>query len=923
MQEPLQALSEALNDRCHWIRIGAARVAPGLAPTGAADLLAMRGKALEESLPVDETSIVAVALAHAGGDPLGLVAKLLRGNTEDLRIALGGDYDRWSTYANERIKTGSLQGNFFPLTPFYAAWGSRNLNEEPENQELSDPIPNYAYPALYKFRSWRNAAGRGRDGQLQDQIQKAFAVALECLEAGRVADAVVPLTELALANPDPWIRLIAKEMLPPLRVDASATLLAVLAGGDGPRPDGSVFRSIAEESGEPAPRDMTPDSLAAFLAGEALEGFTDTETVFGVVNAAIAWQSERRARAIRVVARMSASAALPALVWCALNLPSTAERDIAADLLNRIVRSDPGFGIRLHRVGSQELTPGQLDWLTDIVSEGLPERIWMSDLTVCDSILGSAIAAIPDIAGEAGYLYSEPLTAQRATAFTRSISALSRLFGGGALPAEVQSRHPQVTFPALCKIGEVAPLVIQLLLTGTDSTAPPFDVSFPKGQDAIDLLVLLHAPGFQLSNDKEIIRVPRGEPSDMARFELRANVAGEQAIDIKFMLGTSTIGHCCVVTRITTDHSKGGEATVIPLDQIDDDSFQLHEAAQAVIRVTSQPNGTLDWSLLKYGTELQPLGSSPASFGPQEAAGWVKKQGPMIQRVLQDGLSLPDMAGVLSQLAATGYGLFAQIAPPTVAAELDSLQENALVVVDSDADWIPWELLTSDPKQRLWGERFVLVRAPVMTKPPNAIVAPPSALPTMLAQALLVIGDKIDEPDRLARRTFRGMAKRAEPPLVQGDWPQLCAAVTGKDIVHFTCHGRSYPAYHLSFREGIGGRLLPGQAHALGLKWGAVVFANACSSGATDMLLAEFQSFGREFYYAGARPFIGTLGPVRQEDAVEFAQIFYEQFAFTGLPAGQALRRAKAESAKRFKRPIWLFYCLYGNPSVVRRWSPS
>ncbi len=417
--------------------------------------------------------------------------------------------------------------------------------------------------------------------------------------------------------------------------------------------------------------------------------------------------------------------------------------------------------------------------------------------------------------------------------------------------------------------------------------------------------------------------MPREGPSDIARFELRAKVAGEQAIDIKFMLGTSTIGHCCVVTRVTTDHREGGEASVIPLIQINDDSFQLHEAAQAVVRVTIQPNGTLDWSLLKHDMELRPLGSSPASFGPQEAAGWIKTQAPMIQRMLQDELSQPVMAGVLSQLAATGYGLFAQVAPPTLAAELDSLQENALVVIDSDADWIPWELLASDPKQRLWGERFVLVRAPVMTKPPNAIVAPAGTLPTTLAQALLVIGDKIAEPGRLARRTFHGMAKRAEPPLVQGDWPQLCAAVAGKDIVHFTCHGRTDPTYHLSFREGIGGCLLPGQAHALGLKWGAVVFANACSSGATHLLLAEFQSFGREFYYAGARPFIGTLGPVRQEDAVEFASIFCEQFAFAGLPAGQALRRTKAESTKRFKRPIWLFYCLYGNPSVVRRWSPG
>jgi hypothetical protein len=119
--EPRSALSAALNDPSRWIRIGAARAALRLAPGGAAEMLAERAAALGDSLPADETSIIAVALAHAGGDPLPLAAKLLRGNVADLQSALDGDYDQWAGYVNERIRTNSLQERFRPLEYFYAA----------------------------------------------------------------------------------------------------------------------------------------------------------------------------------------------------------------------------------------------------------------------------------------------------------------------------------------------------------------------------------------------------------------------------------------------------------------------------------------------------------------------------------------------------------------------------------------------------------------------------------------------------------------------------------------------------------------------------------------------------------------------------------------------------------------------------------
>jgi len=922
-QEPIRGLSAALRDPSQWIRLGAARAALSLAPTAAVDLLEGRASELS-TLPVEETANIALALAGAGGNPLPLVAKLLQDDVSSVRRALAKDYPRWEEYAVGRIRRTSLPNRSYRLLSWlFAAWSRGEGCGKPQTERaLTDPIEERASIALRRFSFWkREATDLDNRIELKRVIETTFADALEHLEAQRTCDAAERLVEVAVTSRNAWVRGIAGFTLSALGSDASPLLLAMLAGDRGPRPGAEVVHSMEKDSwGLTLPPYITPDDLAAFFAAQILEKFADAETAFAVVSAAIAWPNELRVRAAHVAARMSASAALPPLVWSALYLPSASERPAAMDLLERIVGKDEDLGIRFHHIDSTELHPGQLDWLCEIASARIPARNWMRDPSVCISILSQAIAIMPDIVGDVGSRYHDATEVQLAAGFLNSISRLFASFRG--VPAIAQARYPQISFPEFCRLGDEEKLSVQLLLASTGASSPPIRIEFPRNKDQVELLVTVRAPGFFLAVDRMIMSVSRDGASDTAVFHLRARTAGQQAIDIKFMLGAAIVGHCCVVTHVTTEPRRG-EAAAIVLDPIDPDTLQLHESAQAVLRVSTLPDRKLEWSIVTPDGGFQPLGNSERPFDLQEASRCAEQQGPLIRSILKDRLSPTDMAGVRAQLSAHGHRLYAQIAPPTLAVTLNELDENALVVVDSDADWIPWELLACGPTEKLWADRFILVRAPVMTKPASAKVAQPAPLPRAIDRALLIIGDKVAEPKRIAHRTFGTMAKRAEPALIEGDWNELCDRVRGRDIVHFTCHGRRAPTYHLSYKPGVGGQLVPGQAHALGLKWGAVVFANACNSGEPELFLSEFQSFGREFYYAGARPFIGTLGPIPEEEAIEFAGLFYEQFALAGLPAGQALRRAKEEAAKRFDRPIWLFYCLYGNPSVVRRWSAA
>lgn len=918
--EPLRSLAKALGDASSWIRLGAAQASPWLAPTGARQLLTERAEALMEDLPIDEVAVVAVALARAGGNPLPLVSALLRSDPDTVRTALMQRHDEWTRFANERIGVLGRDQRFRLLMPFWASWrAAREAGREPGERTNKDEATRRAEYALTTLRHWHQLM-TGDEKASNELLKRHSRKAISLLEDGNAAEGAAELAKIAITSPD-WIdRFAAQHALPVLGTTAAAPLMDILAGKGGPMPDADTLRGVGDELNVGAPVDLEPDTLQILLASEALERFKDPETTFALINAAMNWRPSARAAAARIIAHMSANRALPPLLWSALNLPSSAERQAAADLLDRILDSEEALGIRAHHIDSTELASHQLDWLREILDGGLAKRDWMADTSLVLPVVGEAISIVPEVVGALGRQYSTLPTASRAAFFQGSLQRLQSFFRN-PLPQQVQARPPKVSFPEFCRVDSAEQLSVELLLPAAKGGLPPIDLEFPKGQNEVELRVMVLAPGFEIALDHQTLRLRRDAPSPPVLFDLVPKAIGDQAIDIKFMSGTSTVGQCCVVTHVTKDQ-RHGDARAMVLDPLEGEALQIQSTAQAVFRVKNE-DGVLHWSLITEREGLRSIGPSPTRIGTAEVSHWVEQQGPLIKEMLEQQLSREDQDAIQAQLSGLGNGLYKQVAPASLVVELDKLQENAIVVVDSDAEWVPWELLASRPTEALWGQRFVLVRAPVATRPPNATIATPTELSKTLDRALIVAGDKVSKQKELARLTFGAMAHRGEPPLIEGERNKLLDAIRGKDVVHINCHGRSKPRYHLSLREGIAGRLYPEQAHQLGLKWGTVVFANACSSAEPQLLLADFGGFGREFYYAGARPFIGTLAPVPEDDAIEFARLFYEQFALAGLPAGHALRRAKEESAKRLKRPTWVFYCLYGNPSVVRRWSEA
>lgn len=914
--EPVSALKAALGDPVGWIRIGAIRAAQELAPTRAGGLLAEHAGALRRPLAVDEASTLAIAMAHTRENPLPLTAELLQVPQDRLREALAGNRADWFEFLRASVTSAGLRGPVGVIGPLIAAWNG--LSYPPAALRPGRSAAHRAQAAKSALDRWSRmhadpAAAAG-----------AFEAVRTMLEREDTAAAADALIAVALTDPHEWTRVVARKAASELGLDAATPLLRKLAGDDGPHPDADAVWAIARDDRRESIDGLTPEGLSMFLTAEALEDFADPATGAAVAAAAIGWDGDARARVVRVAGRMSASAALPALVWSARHLPSPRERARAAEVLHRIVALDGALDAPFHHIHRIEFPHGHLDWLLDLVARNRTQTSWDGDPGVAIPILREAIEALPDMVGTVGQAYSTARTAHLAMLFGSHVPTIRHLFGDRPLPKARLEREPKIDFPEQCSVDAEVTLTVQLRAVAGPAVGP-VAVPFDEGEAEVELLVVVQAPGFSVREPVKAMTVPRDGSSETVAFALRPRAAGEQVIDVKFMHGTATIGQSCVATRVIerteTTPESAGTAAVTMLEPIDAEALELAGVAEATFLVQTADNGRLDWTLVRPTGPREFLGQSSGAFEPARVAAWQVEQSRLIREMLEPEPTPEDLDALRAQLAATGNELYAQIAPKGLESVLDGLNENALVVFDCDADWIPWELLASRPEGTLWGERFVLVRSPVASRPPHATIATPTTVTTALDRALLVVGDEIDRPGRVGQLTFGRMEARAAPPLIKASWAELQRDVAGKDIVHFVCHGRQQPSYHLSYREGVAGRLLPRQVHALGVKWGAVVFANACSSGASDLLLSDFQSFGREFYYAGARPFIGTLGPVPTREAVEFAGLFYEHFAIAGLPAGHALRMARQDAARRFKRPVWLFYCLYGSPSVVRRWS--
>ena len=302
----------------------------------------------------------------------------------------------------------------------------------------------------------------------------------------------------------------------------------------------------------------------------------------------------------------------------------------------------------------------------------------------------------------------------------------------------------------------------------------------------------------------------------------------------------------------------------------------------------------------------------------------------------------PDPEGPAERLVRVGklmYSLLISDAMQRLIGESDC----ALTVTSNDLE-LPWELMHD-------GEDFLCVKRAFARMPIGAVfprrTRPPRIRPRTPWRVLLIHSDPhhADPTRRLAaaEREIDALAERLtglvpaenirvlRPAAADVDTITRHLGSGDYDVIHYAGHAGFDAAdptrSHLLVHEG---REFSADRIQKVLEGRPVVFLNACDTSRTGNaddtsmgIVARAQGLASAFVYGGAHACVGSLWPVFDDTARDFAVSFYDRL-FHRQRVGQALAEARLQSrATNLDRLTWASYALYGDPLYRLRDAPS
>lgn len=276
------------------------------------------------------------------------------------------------------------------------------------------------------------------------------------------------------------------------------------------------------------------------------------------------------------------------------------------------------------------------------------------------------------------------------------------------------------------------------------------------------------------------------------------------------------------------------------------------------------------------------------------------------------------------QLRSIGKDLFKKFIPNKIAFCLKKWDTGSSLLLSSNAQWIPWELIHDG--ENFLGKKFLFSRIPRPSdqKEIKWEERPKRDSHKKIEKIVHVIGGKLSEKDKdnkalqeKAATLFEKLPPSIVNTRIEPSIAEFNEALSDADLIHLTCHGYLFPhqMLQISKNQYLTDNLFPDNVSELDLKRGTLVFANACNSAVPVLVLNDFVTFAWEFYQKGAEIFIGTLAEVPVSYALPFAESVYEHFfeQNNSQEIDRAINIAK-ESIKNSNNLFCLLYCIYGNP---------
>ena len=277
------------------------------------------------------------------------------------------------------------------------------------------------------------------------------------------------------------------------------------------------------------------------------------------------------------------------------------------------------------------------------------------------------------------------------------------------------------------------------------------------------------------------------------------------------------------------------------------------------------------------------------------------------------------------ELQEWGGRLYDKVIPSELADKLREERESAYLVLYLDPliVWLPWELLWD-------GEQFLCRRfrpARLLQRTGIQLRAAEGRLRQMRSGrgALIVFGDT----SGLDAETEKAEVEKSLS-ILYGTNVWFHRAKNAGDILeelkkdyeicHFVGHGRnvSDTPGETGWKFADGTVLTCGDVERISSRaaFPLLIFANSCDSARPSF--ADAQGYVSTLYQAflrqGAPHYIGTVAPVPDEPARDFAQSFYRLVA-QGLSVGEALGETRRVFSERPGIPIWAYYIHYGDPT--------
>ena len=291
----------------------------------------------------------------------------------------------------------------------------------------------------------------------------------------------------------------------------------------------------------------------------------------------------------------------------------------------------------------------------------------------------------------------------------------------------------------------------------------------------------------------------------------------------------------------------------------------------------------------------------------------------------------------LKNLSGFGIELFKKLIPKELSEEINKLPAGKLICISTNERWIPWEILHDG--HNFLGKRFLVFRLPRIDansqiNSNNSNYSSNSSRNELQIDKIVIhiIGENIDENlTRKAKEAFVILKKDTGinvHEIERTSLLDLMKTMNAGDILHFTCHGHNDPCYLQLTKEKnpeINLTIESFRNEDFKIKKGCSVFVNACGSADSTSILGEFSNFGIEFYKKGSKFFIGTLGCIPTEYAIEFAEEFYKSLSSVKIfpiafKKTKRLMNQKYDDSKIMderKNILCVLYIIYGNPKYA------